>query len=208
MLKLGVLVSGGGTNLQAIVDAIARGALDAEVRVVASNRAEAGALGRAARAGIATEVLSHRAFETREAFDAALVAILRDRGVDWVVLAGFMRLLSPVLLGAFPNRVVNIHPALLPAFPGAHAQEQALRYGVRFTGCTVHLVDAGTDTGPIIAQAVVPVGDDDTVESLTARLLVEEHKLLPSVLQWIAEGRVVVEPPRAGERTRVRVAHR
>ena len=208
MLKLAVLVSGSGTNLQAILDAIAKGALDAEVTVVLSNVADAGALDRARRAGVPTEVINHREHPTREAFDAGVVEAIRARGASWVVLAGFMRIVTPVLLDAFPTRVVNVHPALLPAFPGVHAQAQALAYGVKVAGCTVHLVDAGTDTGPIIAQAVVPVRDDDTLETLTARILVEEHELLPSVLRAIAEGRLLVERRGAGERARVRLLAR
>ena len=205
MIKLAVLVSGGGTNLQAILDAVDCGALEAEVVVVLSNKPGALALDRAARHGVPTHVIDHRGFPSREAFDQAMVDVLRARGAEWVVLAGFMRIITPVFLDAFPSRVVNVHPALLPAFPGAHAQAQALAYGVRFTGCTVHLVDAGTDTGPIIAQAVVPVREDDTVESLTARILTEEHALLPAVLQWISEGRVVVRPGAGGARAEVRV---
>jgi phosphoribosylglycinamide formyltransferase-1 len=205
VIKLAVLVSGGGTNLQAILDAVDCGALEAEVVVVLSNKPGALALDRAARHGVPTHVIDHRGFPSREAFDQAMVDVLRARGAEWVVLAGFMRIITPVFLDAFPSRVVNVHPALLPAFPGAHAQAQALAYGVRFTGCTVHLVDAGTDTGPIIAQAVVPVREDDTVESLTARILTEEHALLPAVLQWISEGRVVVRPGAGGARAEVRV---
>jgi len=204
-IKVGVLVSGGGTNLQAILDAIARRALDAEVVLVLSNNANAGGLERARRAGVPTQVIDHRAFATRGAFDEELVAALRSHGAEWVVLAGFMRILTPVLLDAFPSHVVNVHPALLPSFPGAHAQAQALAYGVRFTGCTVHLVDSGTDTGPIIAQAVVATEAADTLETLTARILVQEHALLPAVLQWIAEGRVVVQPGEGGGRAKVHV---
>jgi len=206
MIKLAVLVSGSGTNLQAILDAIERGTLDAEVTVVLSNTDAAAALDRARRAGVPTQVIDHRAFATREAFDEAVVRALRARGIEYVVLAGFMRIVTRVLLEAFPNRVVNIHPALLPSFPGVHAQAQALAYGVRVTGCTVHLVDAGTDTGPIVAQSAVVVRDDDTVESLSARVLAEEHALLPAVLQWMAEGRVLVLPGRDGERARVRIS--
>jgi phosphoribosylglycinamide formyltransferase-1 len=206
MISLAVLVSGSGSNLQAILDAIQHGTLDASVALVLSNKADAGGLERARRAGVPTAVLSHHDYPTREAFDGAVVERLRAHGVEWVVLAGFMRIVTPVLLDAFPQRVVNIHPALLPAFPGAHGQAQALAYGVRFAGCTVHFVDAGTDTGPIIAQAIVPVEEADTVETLTARLLVQEHALLPAVLQWIAAGRVRVEPAAAGGRPRVCVA--
>ena len=174
--------------------------------VVISNVAGAGALARAEKAGVPGVVLDHRGFADRASFDAAIVSELRARGAEYVVLAGFMRLVTPTLLDAFPMRVVNVHPALLPAFPGVDAQAQAIRYGVRVSGCTVHFVDAGTDTGPIVAQAVVPVleGDDDA--SLRARILEKEHALLPMVLQWCAEGRVRVESvKREGERARVRV---
>jgi len=208
MLRLGVLVSGSGSNLQAILDAVAAGTLAAEVALVLSNKPDAFALERARRAGVQTAVVSHRDFTTRELFDAALVQALSAHRVDCVVLAGFMRIVTPVLLDAFQDRVINMHPALLPAFPGAHAQADALAYGVRVSGCTVHFVDAGTDTGPIIAQSVVPVVDGDTVESLSARILAEEHALLPTVLQWIADGRVVVERSDAVGRRRASVRPR
>lgn len=206
MITLGVLASGGGTNLQAVLDAIAAGELDARVAVVVSNVAGAGALERARKAGAPAVVVDPAAHPDRRSFDGAVVSELRARGVEWVVLAGFMRLLTEVLLDAFPMRVVNIHPALLPAFPGLHAQRQALRYGARVSGCTVHLVDRGTDTGPIVAQAAVPIRDDDDEESLRLRILRREHELLPRVLQWIAEGRVLIEPALAeAGRARVRV---
>jgi len=204
MIRLGVLVSGSGTNLQALLDAIAAKTLDAEIVVVVSNVAGAKALDRARAAGVATTVIEHAAFSTRAAFDAALVEALTLHRCDYVVLAGFMRLVTPVFLDAFPMRVVNVHPALLPAFPGVHAQKQALAYGVRVTGCTVHFVDAGTDTGPILAQAVVPVLDEDDEATLTARILAKEHELLPTALQWISEGRVSVDTT-AGARARVHV---
>lgn len=208
-LRLGVLASGRGSNLQAILDACSDGRLAAEVAVVLSNVASAQALVRAARAGVPTRVIEHRAFASREAFDEALVAELRAREVELVVLAGFMRIVTPVLLGAFPERVVNVHPALLPAFPGMHAQRQALDYGVRVTGCTVHLVDAGVDTGPVLAQRTLPVSPDDTEETLSARLLVEEHRALVDVLAAFAEGRVQVVPPRApGGRPATRITPR
>jgi phosphoribosylglycinamide formyltransferase-1 len=207
-VKLGVLVSGSGTNLQAILDAARTGALAAEVSLVISNQPNVRALERAASAGVPTKVVSHRDFEGREAFDAALVQALREAGVGYVVLAGFMRVLTPVLLDAFPWRVVNIHPALLPAFPGVHAQRQALAYGVKVAGCTVHFVDAGTDTGPIIAQAVVPVLDGDDEETLGARILREEHRLLVAALGAIADGDVTVVPAADGGRPRVRLGER
>jgi phosphoribosylglycinamide formyltransferase-1 len=194
VITLGVLASGSGTNLQAVLDAIAAGKLDARIAVVLSNVPGAGALDRARAAGVEAVVVDHTRHADRRSFDSAVVDVLRARGVEWVVLAGFMRLLTDVLLDAFPLRVVNIHPALLPSFPGVHAQRQALEYGVRVTGCTVHLVDRGTDTGPVVAQAAVPVRDGDDEETLRLRILKREHELLPRVLQWIAEGRMVVEP--------------
>ena len=205
-LELGVLVSGRGSNLQAILDAMGRSELDARVRLVLSNRADAAALARARQAAVATAVLEHRRFADRAEFDRAMVELLRAAGVEWVVLAGFMRVLTPAFLAAFPQRVLNIHPALCPAFPGIDAQAQALAHGVRVTGCTVHLVDEGVDSGPIIAQAVVPVLDGDDRDALAARLLVREHQLLVAALRWIAEGRVqVVAPSAPGGRTRVTV---
>jgi phosphoribosylglycinamide formyltransferase-1 len=204
VISLGVLISGSGTNLQAILDAVAEGRLEARVAVVVSNKKDAPGLARAERAGVPTVVVPHTAYPDRRAFDAALVATLRERGVDWVALAGFMRLLTETFLDAFALRTVNIHPALLPAFPGVDAQRQALDYGVRVSGCTVHLVDRGTDTGPIIAQTVVPVLEGDDEDALWRRILEAEHVLFPRVLQWISEGRVKVEPDAKG-RPRVRV---
>jgi phosphoribosylglycinamide formyltransferase-1 len=193
-VNVGVLASGGGTNLQALMGAAARGELGpARIAAVGVNVPGCGALERARQAGLPTFVVDHKAFPSREGFDAALVEALRKHGVELVVLAGFMRLLTPVFLNAFPHRVVNIHPALLPMFPGTHAQKQAFDYGVKISGCTVHFVDAGTDTGPIIAQAVVPVLETDDEESLRARILAEEHRLFPAAVRAVAEGRVTVE---------------
>ena len=207
MITLGVLVSGSGTNLQAILDAIASSKLDARIGVVVSNVPGAKALQRAADAGVKTAVVDHSQDSDRRAFDAAVVEALRAHGVELVVLAGFMRLVTDVLLDAYPMRIVNVHPALLPAFPGVHAQRQAVDYGVRVSGCTVHLVDSGTDTGPIVAQTAVPVLEGDDEESLRLRILKEEHALLPRVLQWFAEGRVTIEPATPpSKRARVRVA--
>jgi phosphoribosylglycinamide formyltransferase-1 len=207
VLSLGVLCSGSGTNLQAILDACAAGELDARVRLVLCNKPGILALERAVKAGVSTRVISHKEASSREAYDAMLVEALREAGVDTVVLAGFMRLVTPVLLGAFPDRVVNIHPALLPSFPGLDGQQQALDGGVVVTGCTVHLVDGGMDTGPILGQAVVPVLDGDDREALGRRVLRQEHRLLVEALRWIAEGRVRVERAE-GERPRVRVEGR
>jgi phosphoribosylglycinamide formyltransferase-1 len=204
-LNLGVLVSGTGTNLQAILDAIEKRELAAKVRIVISNKAGVLALERAARADVPTAVISHKDYASREAFDDELVHVLHGAGVRWVVLAGFMRLLTPRMLNAFPNRIVNIHPALLPAFPGVDAQRQAFDYGVKVTGCTVHLVDEGTDTGPILAQCAVAVTDDDDAESLKHRILGEEHRLLVETLAAIADGRLDVVAGKDGGRTRVRV---
>lgn len=204
-LAIGVLLSGTGTNLQAILDAIAEKRLDARVKVVVSNVASAGGLARARAAGVPTEIVDHRAYTSRKHFDAKVVRTLERRGAQWVVLAGFMRVLTPTFLDAFPMRVINIHPALLPSFPGLNAQSQALEYGVRVAGCTVHFVDTTADTGPIIAQAVVPVLQTDDDESLRARILAEEHALLASVLQWIAQGRVTVTPNTRGGRPKVTV---
>jgi phosphoribosylglycinamide formyltransferase-1 len=199
-MKTAVLASGSGTNLQSLIDHWQKGALaPAELAVVGVNVPGCQALSRAEQAGIPTFVLSHKSFGSREEFDHALVAELRGRGIELVVLAGFMRVLTPTFLDAFSNRVINIHPALLPAFPGTHAQKQALDYGVQLSGCTVHFVDAGTDTGPIIAQAAVPVLPGDDEQSLGRRILAEEHRLLPAVVAAVAAGRVTVE----GRRVRV-----
>lgn len=192
-LTLGVLLSGSGTNLQSILDTIAAGRLTACVAVVVSDRAQAGGLDRARTRGIPAVVVSPGDFPNRDAFDARVVEVLRAHGVDLIVLAGFMRLVTRVVLDAFPERVLNIHPALLPAFPGLHAERQALAHGVRITGVTVHFVDEQTDHGPILAQAAVPVLPDDTEETLHARIQRQEHRLYPLAIQLIAEGRVRIE---------------
>lgn len=191
-LRLGVLVSGRGSNLQAIIDASEAGRIHAVVAVVISDVADAFALERARTHGIEAAFVDSRLFDTKEAFDAAVIDLLRKRGIDLVCLAGFMRLLSPQFVEEFRRRILNIHPALLPAFPGLHVQRKALKHGVKFSGCTVHFVDEGTDTGPIIIQAVVPVLDDDTEESLSARILKYEHQIYPRAIQLFAEGRLEV----------------
>jgi len=190
---IAVLVSGSGTNLQAIIDASERGEIPCRVGVVVSNRADAYGLTRARNHGIPAHVVDHREFPTREAFDARLVEVLEPYRPALVCLAGFMRVLTPVFLQAFPGRILNIHPALLPSFPGTHGQRQALRYGVKFSGCTVHFLDEGVDTGPIIVQAVVPVYDDDTEETLSARILRQEHRIYPMAIRLVLEGRVRLE---------------
>jgi phosphoribosylglycinamide formyltransferase-1 len=198
-LNLGVLVSGNGTNLQAILDAAENGTLDARVRCVVSNRSEAFALERARNAGVPAVAISHKAYPTREAFDEAVLATLREHGVEWVALAGFMRVLTPGFLRAFAGRVVNVHPALLPSFPGVKAVAQALSHGVKVTGATVHFVDDGIDSGPIIAQRAVPVLAGDDEASLAERVHVVEHELFVSVLADIAAGRVVPGGRRRGD---------
>ncbi|MFY0530383.1 phosphoribosylglycinamide formyltransferase [Archangium gephyra] len=191
--KLGVLVSGSGSNLQALLDACARPDFPAEVAVVVSNVPTAFALERAKKAGVAAVVLEHKAFGSRADFEKALAEKLVAAGVEWVCLAGFMRLLGVDFLGRFAGKVLNIHPSLLPAFPGLHAQRQALERGVKLAGCTVHFVDPGMDTGPIIAQAVVPVLPGDDEAALTARILKEEHRLYPLVVKLVATGAVRLE---------------
>ena len=193
--RLAVLISGRGSNLQSIIDAIARRELNATIALVVSNRADAAGLLRAQEAGIETSVVSPRDYPSRDDYDRALVDMLRGKDVGLVCLAGFMRLVGTVLLEAFPNRVLNIHPSLLPSFPGLDAQRQALEHGVRVSGATVHLVTAELDGGPIIVQAAVPVLSDDTPESLSARILIQEHRIYPEAIQivldrkWAVEGR-------------------
>jgi phosphoribosylglycinamide formyltransferase-1 len=201
VIRLGVLASGGGTNLQAILDACAAGRISAQVAVVVSNVPGAGALERARRASVRTEVLPSKGITDRDAYDLRLVETLRAHAVDLVCLAGYMRIVTPAFLRAFgptPSsrgcpRVVNVHPGLLPSFPGLHAQRQCVEYGARFAGCTVHFVDEGTDTGPVIVQAVVPVLAGDSEEALARRLLEQEHRIYPQAIQWFAEGRLAVE---------------
>ncbi len=192
-VTLGVLVSGSGSNLQAIIDNIEASRLSAEIKVVISNEPEAYGLVRAENHHIRTMVVNHRDYDSREAFDQGLVTALKENGVELVILAGFMRVITPTFLKAFHNRVLNIHPALLPSFPGIHVWRKAIDYGVKFSGCTVHFVDEGTDTGPIIIQSVVPVLDDDDADSLSARILKQEHKIFSRAIQLFAQGRLEIE---------------
>jgi phosphoribosylglycinamide formyltransferase-1 len=185
---IGVLISGRGSNLQALIDAVGDGRLDARIALVISNRADAGGLRRAEAAGIETLVLDHRASASRDEYDAALARALLARSVSLVCLAGFMRLIGAPLLNAFPGAILNVHPSLLPAFPGIEAQAQALAHGVRISGATVHLVTGELDGGPIVMQAAVPVLDDDTVDTLAARILVEEHRIYPEAARIILDG--------------------
>jgi phosphoribosylglycinamide formyltransferase 1 len=191
-VKLGVLISGEGTNLQAIIEAIDRGELKAEIRVVISNKAAAPGLERARRRAIPAEFIDHRGFPSREDFDRALVDSLHAHEVELVICAGFMRLFSPVMVTAFRDRIMNIHPALCPAFPGVDAQRQALDYGVRFSGCTVFFVTEGVDDGPVIVQAVVPVDQDDDEARLAARIHAEEHRIYTHAIRLYQEGRLEV----------------
>ncbi|MCC7416303.1 MAG: phosphoribosylglycinamide formyltransferase [Acidobacteria bacterium] len=197
--RLGVLISGRGSNLQAIIDAIGAGTLEATIGIVISSRASAPGLARARAAGIPSAVIAAADHPHRDACDAAIVDRLRAAGVELVCLAGYMRLVGRPLLEAYPERILNIHPSLLPSFPGLEAQRQALAHGVCVTGATVHLVDAGLDAGPIVAQAAVPVHDDDTAESLAARILVQEHRIYPEAIAfilgggWTVRGRRVVK---------------
>ena len=191
--SIGVLISGRGSNLQAIIGAVRDGRIDATIAVVVSNRADAAGLERARAAGIPTQVLPHRQWPSRDEYDRALVAVLREHGVRLVCLAGFMRLLTPAFIAAFPNAVLNVHPSLLPAFPGVDAQHQAIQHGVKVSGATVHLVTADLDAGPIVLQAAVPVLAGDTAESLAARILVEEHRLYPEAIRLVLSGRWRIE---------------
>jgi phosphoribosylglycinamide formyltransferase-1 len=191
-MRLGILISGRGSNFEAIANAISRRKLDAEIAIVISNRAAAGGLEIARERGIPMRVIESRGME-REAYDKLVIEELRTHEVDLVCLAGFMRLLSASFVQAFPGRVLNIHPSLLPAFPGLDAQRQALEYGVKITGCTVHIVDEFLDSGPILVQSAVPVLDEDTVETLSARILAQEHLIYAKAIQYLADGRITFD---------------
>ena len=206
--RLGVLISGRGSNLQSLIDAVASGQLNASLSIVISNRDDAQGLERAGRAGIEAITLSHRGWPSREEYDRALVRELQQRHVDLVCLAGFMRVLGPAFVDAFPNRVLNIHPSLMPSFPGVDPQRQALEHGVKVAGVTVHLVTSELDNGPIVVQRTVPVLDDDNVETLSARILAEEHRAYPEAVRilldeaWTIEGRRFVRLGRVDEGSR------
>lgn len=194
---MGVLASGRGSNLQALIDAVEAGTLDARIVVVISNKQDAMALERARKHGVAAVFLDPKPFagrpDSREAYDHAVLEILRRHDVELVLLAGYMRIVTPVLVKAYEHRMMNIHPSLLPSFPGLDAQKQALAHGVKLSGCTVHFVTEGVDEGPIIIQAAVPVLEGDTPEALAERILQEEHRIYPKAVQWYAEGRLTVE---------------
>ena len=204
-LELGVLASGTGSNLQAILDAIAEGTLDARVRIVISNVPCAPALQRATNSGVPVATIAHKQFTSRPQFDMAVADALEAAGAEWIILAGFMRVLTPEFLRKFRRRVLNIHPGLLPAFPGVHAQKQAFDYGVKLAGCTVHFVNEGVNSGPIIAQRAVPVHDDDSADSLSKRILQQEHLLYVEVLRWLAANRIKWLDVNSGGRSKIAV---
>ena len=193
LLKLGILISGNGSNLQSIIDYIEKGSLKATIKIVISNNPDAYGLTRAKKHGIPVVILKNGDFINKEDFDLELINILKNNSVDLVILAGFMRIITSTFLKAFPQKIMNIHPALLPSFPGIHGQKQALEYGVKLSGCTVHFVDEGVDTGPIIIQSAVQVFDDDTEETLAARILKEEHRIYPLAIQFFAEGKIEIK---------------
>jgi len=203
-LRVGVLASGRGSNLQAILEAIEAGKLAARIAVVISNKKDAQALERARRHGVADVFLDPAPYKDRpdgrEAYDRAVLEVLRKHGIELVVLAGYMKIVTRVLIDAYPNRIMNIHPSLLPSFPGLQAQQQALDWGVKVSGCTVHFVTEGVDTGPIVRQAAVPIQANDTAETLEARILMEEHRIYPEAIQLFADGRLSIE----GRRVRIR----
>jgi phosphoribosylglycinamide formyltransferase-1 len=203
-LKLGVLISGSGSNLQSIIDHIEKGSLNAVIKIVISNNPDAYGITRAKKHGLPVLIFKHEDFKSREDFDLELIKNLQNNQVQLVVLAGFMRILTSLFMREFPQRIINIHPALLPAFPGTHVQKKALEYGVKFTGCTVHFVDEGVDTGPIIIQSVIPVLDDDTEETLAARILKEEHQIYPQAIQFYADGKIEID----GRRVKIKSANK
>lgn len=200
MINVGVLISGRGSNLQAIIDASEKGEIPVKIVVVISNNPEAYGLERAKKHNIPAVVIDHRKYQDKNIYELEIVKVLKEYQVDLVCLAGYMRIVGPVLLEHYQGRMMNIHPALLPSFPGLHAQRQALEHGVKISGATVHFVDEGCDTGPIIVQAAVPVLEDDTEETLSARILEQEHKIYPQAIKLFAEGRLVIE----GRRVKIR----
>jgi len=193
MINIGVLASGRGTNLQAIIEAIEDGKIEGEIKIVMSDHPDACALKRAQQYLIDTRYINFKEFKNREDYDKEIIKTLKEKKIDLVVLAGYMRILSPYFIRAYQNKIMNIHPALLPSFPGLHAQKQAIEHGVKISGCTVHFVDEGIDSGPIILQKAVEVSEDDTEESLTEKILKEEHQIYPQAIQLFSEGRLVIK---------------
>jgi phosphoribosylglycinamide formyltransferase 1 len=193
MINIGVLVSGRGTNLQAIIEAIEEGKIEGKIKIVISDNLDAYALKRAEQHNIETQYINHKEFKNREDYDKKIVETLENKEVELVVLAGYMRILSSYFIKAYKNKIINIHPALLPSFPGLRAQKQALEYGVKISGCTVHFVDEGMDSGPIILQSAVEVSEDDTEESLAERILKEEHQIYSQAIQLFSQGRLIIK---------------
>jgi len=193
MINIGVLVSGRGTNLQAIIEAIEEGKIEGEIKVVISDNPDAYALKRAKQNNIETQYINFKKFKKREDYNKEIIKTLKEKKIDLVVLVGYMRILSPYFIKTYKNRIINIHPALLPSFSGLHAQRQAVKYGVKVSGCTVHFVDEGVDSGPIILQRAVEVKDDDTEESLAERILKEEHQIYPRAIQLFCQGRLIIK---------------
>ena len=193
MINIGVLASGRGTNLQAIIEAVEEGRIEGEISIVVSDNSDAYALKRAKQHNIETQYINFRSFKNREDYDKKVVECLKEKKIDLVALAGYMRILSSYFIKAYKNKIMNIHPALLPSFPGLHAQKQAVEHGVKVSGCSVHFVDEGMDSGPIILQKAVEVSDNDTEESLAEKILKEEHQVYPRAIQLFSEGRLVIK---------------
>jgi len=193
MINIGVLASGRGTNLQAIIEAVEEGKIEGKISIVVSDNPDAYALKRAKQHNIETQYIDFKSFKNREDYDKKVVECLKEKKIDLVVLAGYMRILSPYFIRTHKNKIMNIHPALLPSFPGLHAQRQAVEYGVKVSGCTVHFVDEGVDSGPIILQKAVEVKDNDTEESLAERILKEEHQIYPQAIQLFCRGRLIIK---------------
>jgi len=193
MINIGVLVSGRGTNLQAIIEAIEEGKIAGEIKVVVSDNPDAYALKRAQQYHIDTRYIHFKEFKNREDYDKEIIRILKENKIELIVLAGYMRILSPYFIRTYKNKIINIHPALLPSFPGLRAQKQAVEHGVKISGCTVHFVDEGVDSGPIILQKAVEVSDDDTEESLAEKILKEEHQIYPRAIQLFSQGRLIIK---------------
>jgi len=193
MVNIGVLVSGSGTNLQAIIEAIKAGKIEGKICIVISDNPNAYAIKRAKKYNIKTQYINYKEFNNREEYDKKIISILKEKDCDLVVLAGYMKILTPYFINAYKNKIMNIHPALLPSFPGLHVQKKAIDHGVKVSGCTVHFVDEGLDSGPIIIQQVVEVKDDDTEESLVERILREEHRIYPRAIQLFSEGKLIIK---------------
>jgi len=193
MVNIGVLASGRGTNLQAIIEAVEEGRIEGEISIVVSDNHNAFVLKRAEQHNIETQYINFKKFKKREDYDKEIIKSLKEKKIDLVVLAGYMRILSPYFIRTYKNKIMNIHPALLPSFPGLHAQRQTVEYGVKVSGCTVHFVDEGIDSGPIILQKAVEVNDDDTEESLAEKILKEEHQIYPQAIQLFSQGRLIIK---------------